>query len=111
MADKRNPLIQLAEHGQAFWYDNIRRQLLVDGSLKKLVDEDGLRGVTANPTIFEQAVAAGADYDEEIRGLTRAGADPNAMYERLITDDVRSACDILRSVYDATNGADGFVSL
>src|SRR5690348_17246691 len=79
MAAETNPLKQLAEHGQSFWYDNIRRQLLTDGSLKKLVDEDGLSGVTANPTIFEQAIAAGSDYDDDVRTLTQQGADPNAI--------------------------------
>ncbi|MHB8574898.1 MAG: bifunctional transaldolase/phosoglucose isomerase [Dehalococcoidia bacterium] len=108
---QQNPLQQLADAGQAFWYDNIRRQFLQDGTLKKLVDEDGLRGVTANPTIFEQALSAGTDYDIDIKALVEQGADATAIYERLITDDVRSACDILRPVYDATNGQDGYISL
>src|SRR5437773_10535488 len=95
---KQNPLRQLAELGQGFWYDDIRRQLLEDGSLKRLVDEDGLHGVTANPTIFEQAISAGTDYDVDIKALVEQGADANAIYERLATDDVRSACDILRPV-------------
>ncbi len=110
-AKKENPLQQLAAHGQGFWYDNIRRKFLRDGTLAGLRDNDGLRGVTANPTIFQHAIAAGDDYDGQIRELAAKGADPNAIYERLATDDVRTACDILRPVYDATNGQDGFVSL
>lgn len=106
-----NPLQQLADAGQAFWYDNIRRKFLQDGTLKALVVNDGLRGVTANPTIFEQAIASGTDYDSAIRELVAGGSDANAIYERLITDDVRSACDILRPAYDRTNGQDGYVSL
>ncbi|HLZ71406.1 MAG TPA: bifunctional transaldolase/phosoglucose isomerase [Dehalococcoidia bacterium] len=110
-AKKLNPLQQLAVHGQGFWYDNIRRKFLQDGTLAGLRDNDGLRGVTANPTIFQHAIAAGDDYDDQIREMARKGADPNAIYERLATDDVRTACDILRPVYDATHGEDGFVSL
>ena len=107
----KNPLQKLADAGQAFWYDNIRRSYLQDGTLQKLIDDDGLRGVTANPTIFEHAISAGHDYDADIRMLVAKGADANRIYERLATDDVRSACDLLRPVYDRTNGADGFVSL
>jgi len=107
---KENPLRQLAAAGQGFWYDNIRRLFLKDGTLQKLVRNDGLRGVTANPTIFEAAIS-GEDYDADIRELVEAGGDATAIYERLATDDVRSACDILRPVYDRTNGQDGYVSL
>src|SRR6185437_3984296 len=111
MAEKVNPLRQLLVEGQSFWYDNMRRKLLRDGSLKKLVDEDGLRGVTSNPTIFANAVAAADDYDADIETFTGQKLDIKAMYERLVTDDIRNACDILRPVYDASNGRDGFVSI
>jgi transaldolase / glucose-6-phosphate isomerase len=111
MAEKMNPLRQLLVEGQSFWYDNMRRKLLLDGSLKKLVDEDGLRGVTSNPTIFASAVAAADDYDADIEAFTRQNLDIKAMYERLVADDIRNACDILRPVYDASNGRDGFVSI
>lgn len=108
---KKNPLQQLWDEGQSFWYDNSRRKLLLDGSLKRLVEEDGLRGVTSNPTIFAHAVAAADDYDDEIEQLARQGLDALAICERLITDDIRMACDILRPVYDASGGRDGFVSI
>jgi len=112
MAEKKqNPLRQLWQEGQSFWYDNIRRKLLLDGSLKRLVEEDGLRGVTSNPTIFAHAVAAADDYDDQIAELARQGLDADAIYERLMTDDIRMACDILRPVYDESGGRDGFVSI
>ncbi len=110
-AKTKNPLRELAEHGQAFWYDNMRRKLLLDGSLAKLRDDDGLRGVTSNPTIFQHAISAADDYDEQIRDLVGKGADANTIYDALAVKDVQTACDIMRPVYDATDGQDGYVSL
>ncbi|RIK43008.1 MAG: transaldolase [Chloroflexi bacterium] len=109
---RQNPLHQLLDQGQAVWLDNIQRGHLVSGGLKQLIEEDGLRGETANPTLFEQALSDPAgDYDEQLRELIRQGLDANAMYERMATDDVRMACDLFRPLYDQLDGADGFVSL
>jgi len=109
---RKNPLLQLLDQGQAVWLDSIQRGQLLSGKLKQLIEEDGLRGETANPTIFEQALSdpAGA-YDEQLRELSRQGLDANAMYERIATDDVRLACDRFRPLYDRLDGTDGFVSL
>lgn len=109
---RQNPLHQLLDQGQAVWLDNIQRGHLVSGGLKQLIEEDGLRGETATPTLFEQALSDPAgDYDEQLRELIRQGLDANAMYERMATDDVRMACDLFRPLYDQLDGADGFVSL
>ena len=106
-----NPLLELQQHGQSVWLDYIRRKSLLSGDVRKLIDEDGLRGMTANPSIFQAAIAAGDDYDETIARLVRAGADPNAIYETIAVEDIQEACDQFRPVYDATVGADGLVSL
>jgi len=106
-----NPLIELQKYGQSVWLDYIRRQALESGDVKTLIENDGLRGMTANPTIFQQAIAAGHDYDETIERLLRERADPVTIYETIAIEDIQSACDLFRSVYDANDGADGFVSL
>ncbi|MGE5141230.1 MAG: bifunctional transaldolase/phosoglucose isomerase, partial [Rudaea sp.] len=91
--------------------DSIRRGQIKSGELSHLIDEDALRGETANPSIFEKAISGSSDYDEQIDSLARQGLDANAIYTRLATDDVRMACDVFRPIYDATKGGDGFVSL
>jgi transaldolase len=107
-----NPLVQLQEYGQAVWLDYIRRNMLASGGdLERLIEQDGLRGMTANPTIFQQAIAAGDDYDAAIEQLVGRGTEPLQIYEALAAEDIRSACDLFRPLYDATGGADGFVSL
>ena len=106
-----NPLLELQQHGQSVWLDYIRRKALLSGDVRKLIEEDGLRGMTANPAIFQAAIAAGDDYDETIERLVRAGAEPNTIYETLAVEDIQTACDQFRPVYDAMDGADGFVSL
>ncbi|HKW45192.1 MAG TPA: transaldolase [Candidatus Eremiobacteraceae bacterium] len=106
-----NPLIHLIDYGQSFWLDNIRRGFTRAGSLSDLVVNDGLRGVTSNPTIFEKAVAESDDYDDAIRELAAAGKNPDQMYDVLTTDDIREACDVFSGVYHQTKGADGFVSI
>jgi transaldolase / glucose-6-phosphate isomerase len=106
-----NPLKELLDQGQSIWLDYIRRNIIRTGDLKRMV-EDGIRGITSNPTIFEKAIAGSTDYDAALRGLL---ADPNAdvgkLYEVLAIEDIQKAADILRPVYDQTGGADGFVSL
>lgn len=107
-----NPLIELQAYGQSFWYDNIRRQFLQDGTLQKLIDNDGLRGMTANPSIFEKAIGDSDDYDQQIRQLVAAGSsDTNTIYESLVLADIRAACDLFAQLYKDTQGADGYVSL
>ena len=96
--------------GQSVWFDFIRRALLTSGQLKALVD-DGVRGVTSNPSIFEQAIARNDDYDGAMRDLVAQGLDTQAIYEALAIDDIRNACDVLRPVFDASEAADGHVSL
>jgi transaldolase len=108
---KNNPLVELQKYGQSFWLDNITRRLITSGELKRLVAEDGLRGITSNPTIFEKAITGSRDYDEEFARAVGAGKDVPAIYEELTTEDIRRGCDVLRTVYDASGGADGFVSL
>ncbi len=103
-------LHELAELGQAIWLDYISRSLIASGELQKLVDQ-GLRGVTSNPSIFEKAIAGSADYDEDLNRLVSEGRSVAEIYEDLAMADIRSAADVLRPVYEKTGGADGYVSL
>jgi transaldolase len=107
-----NPLKALLEEGQSVWLDFIRRNLITSGELKHLIDEDGVRGMTSNPTIFQKAIAGSADYDESLRQALQKDprGDIKALYETLAIEDIRLAADVLRPVYDATHGADGYVS-
>ncbi len=106
-----NPLVRLGELGQSPWYDYITRDLVTTGELDRLIADDGLRGMTSNPTIFEKAVAGSRLYDDEIRGLVDAGRKPQEIFEHLSVADVRAACDAFARVHRATGGADGLVSL
>ena len=108
-----NPLQDLRALGQSFWLDYIDRSLLDTGGLKRLVDEDGLRGVTSNPSIFEKAVAGSSSYDDALSTHLEAHPDATAkeLFEYVGIRDIRDAADVLRPVYDESNGADGFVSL
>jgi transaldolase/glucose-6-phosphate isomerase len=96
---------------QSPWLDYIRRDMLHDGTLRRYVSDDGIRGVTANPTIFEKAISAGNEYDAQIRELLRSGAAPEALFEPVAARDITDATDILRPVFDASGGGDGFVSI
>lgn len=106
---KHNPLKQLESFGQSIWLDYIRRDLIDGGELQRLIEEDGLRGMTSNPAIFEKAIDESHDYDEEIRA--QAGSDASTIYEHISQRDVQSAADVFRPLYDKTDGADGYVSL
>src|SRR5688572_12799531 len=108
-----NPLKELLAQGQSIWLDYMRRNLIRTGELKRLIGEDGIRGVTSNPTIFEKAMAGSTDYDDAIRAILAGEPkiDVGSLYERLAVEDIQMAADILRPVYDETGGADGFVSL
>src|SRR5262249_12222376 len=106
MAD--NPLKKLSSLGQSIWYDYIRRDLVVGGGLKKRIEEDGLAGMTSNPTIFEKAIAGSDLYDEDIRD-DGDGKPAGRLFEDLAVRDVQSAADVFKPTYDARRGGDGFV--
>jgi transaldolase/glucose-6-phosphate isomerase len=106
-----NPLFEVKRLGQSLWLDSIRRGQILSGELGRLIQDDGLSGETANPTIFEKAMAGSADYDEAITRLAGEGRSASEIYEALAIEDVRLAADVFRPVYEQTNGADGFVSI
>lgn len=106
-----NKLVELWSHKQSYWLDFIRRNMLKNGELKKMVAQDGLRGMTSNPTIFEKAIGAGDDYDQQLKALALKGLSPNAIFEEIAITDVRDAADILKPVFKSSKGTDGFVSL
>ncbi len=105
------PLWQLVRLGQSVWLDYIRRGILRNGELERMIREDALRGVTSNPAIFEQAIGRSDDYDDALAELAAAGADPLSAYESLAIDDIKAAADLFAGIYEATGGVDGFVSL
>ncbi len=107
----KNPLIALGELGQSIWLDYIRRNLLTGGELKRLIDEDGLKGMTSNPTIFEKAIGGSSDYDEAMKQLVKEGKGVQEIFDALVLEDIGKAADLLRPVYDKTGGDDGFVSI
>ena len=96
--------------GQSIWYDNIRRGMIMSGELQKLIDL-GVTGLTANPTIFEKAIAGSTDYDDALLEMARAGKSAGEIYEDLVINDIQSAADLLRPIYDRTDGVDGYASL
>jgi transaldolase/glucose-6-phosphate isomerase len=107
-----NPLRTLQEYGQSVWLDFVSRDLLKSGDLTKLIAEDGLRGVTSNPSIFEKAIGHGDDYDAQIAALQASGdLDPGALFERLAVTDIQNGADALRPVYHQTQGRDGYISI
>ena len=106
-----SPLNKLITLGQSFWLDNIRRGFTRSGELRRLIDVDGLRGETSNPTIFEKAVAESDDYDDAVKELVAAKKSSDEVYDALTTDDVREACDVFRDLFNAEKGGDGFVSI
>jgi len=110
MAANGSPIKQLQKEGQSLWLDNIRRQLITSGELARLRDE-GVTGVTSNPTIFEKAVSGSTDYDEGMVRLVRKGRRPDEMLWDLMVEDIQAAADVFRPVYERTRGADGFVSI
>ena len=107
-----SPLHQLKEHGQSPWLDFLARGLLQEGDLARLVHEEGVRGVTSNPTIFQKAIASGeAGYDEQLREVAAQEDDPKLIFQALAVRDIQDACDVLRPVWDGGRGLDGWVSL
>lgn len=104
-----NPPVEVQAHGQSIWYDNISRDLLNKGEIKRLIEEDGVVGITSNPTIFMKAISKGNAYDEAI--ATMLELEPYDIYEKLAVADIQAAADLLRPIYDRTNKVDGYVSL
>jgi transaldolase len=108
----QNPLLTIEnEYGQSIWMDNLSRDILTSGELATLITTRGVLGITSNPAIFEKAIVGNAIYDAEIVAGIKAGKSLNDIYESLVFTDIRHACDILRPVYDRTNGIDGYVSV
>src|SRR5437762_3978450 len=96
-----NPLLEVQKYSQSLWLDYIRRSLITSGELERLIEEDGLRGVTSNPSIFEKAIAGSTDYDEALKALeARGDLDPKSLYEALAVEDIQEAADVLRPVYE-----------
>ncbi|HZA24437.1 MAG TPA: transaldolase, partial [Dehalococcoidia bacterium] len=105
-----NPVQETNRLGQSIWYDNIRRGMIKSGELQGLIDL-GVTGLTANPTIFEKAIAGSTDYDDALLELARAGKSANECYEALAVEDIQTVADLLRPIYDQTSGTDGYASL
>ena len=106
-----NPLLELQRLGQSPWHDNIRRELLTSGKLRRMIDDGWITGLTSNPTIFEQAISKSDDYDAELGRLARKGKSAEEIFDALAIGDIRNAADLFRGVYDRTKGADGYVSI
>jgi transaldolase / glucose-6-phosphate isomerase len=106
-----NPLAELARAGQSVWFDQMERKLVSSGKLKQMIEEDDLRGLTSNPTIFEKAIGGSEDYDNQLRQLASQNKSSDEIYDELTIEDIGNAADVFRPVYDKTNGGDGFVSI
>src|SRR5450432_44855 len=104
-----NPPVDVQQLGQSIWLDFIRRSVLENGELKRMIDEDGVLGVTSNPTIFQKAIGGSNDYDDALQHML--DLDPYATYEELAVEDIQHATDLFRPTYDRTGGRDGFVSM
>jgi transaldolase len=107
----KSRLHELSEHGQSVWIDSVSREWLQDRTLERLMRDDAVVGVTSNPTIFQKALAGGDWYDEQLREVLREEDDPREIFWQLAVKDIQDACDMLRSVWDAGNGKDGYVSI
>ena len=107
----KNPLQSLQDHGQSVWLDDLHRSLITGGKLKRLIEEDGLRGLTSNPSILEKAIACNHDYRDMLEAPESQGIDAKALYERIAVRDIQDAADLLRPVYLESKRRDGYVSL
>jgi transaldolase len=107
----KSRLHELAERGQSIWFDTLSRELVSSGELKRMMEEDAVTGVTSNPTIFQKALSSGDAYDDDMRKLLEETDDPTKIFFSLALQDIRDACDVLKPAYDATKGADGYVSM
>src|SRR5436309_3499209 len=106
-----NPLVELAKVGQSVWFDQMERRLITTGKLKQMIEEDDLRGMTSNPTIFEKAIGGSADYDAQLRQLASQNKSREEIFDELAIKDIGDAADIFRPVYDRCKGNDGFISI
>lgn len=106
-----SPILRLKDHGQSVWMDNLSRDIIQSGELKQLIKSRNVHGITSNPAIFEKAIAGNAIYDQDIEAGIRTSKSVDEIYESLVFEDIRNACDILRPVYEETQGLDGYVSL
>lgn len=109
--EHHNPLLKIQEFGQSIWQDYIRRRLITSGDLRRLIEEDGLRGVTSNPKIFDKVIAGSHDYDDDIRAMALDGKTIREIYQALTVRDVQMGADQFRPLYDRSDGAHGYVSL
>jgi transaldolase / glucose-6-phosphate isomerase len=107
----KNPLQSLHDQGQSVWLDYLRRSLITGGELRRLIEEDGLRGLTSNPSIFEKAIAGSNDYRDMLEAPESQGLDAKALYERIAVRDIQDAADLLQPVYQDSRRRDGYVSL
>jgi transaldolase / glucose-6-phosphate isomerase len=107
----QNALLGLQKYGQSVWLDYIRRNIILNGDLQKLIDQDGLRGITSNPSIFEKAIAGSNDYTDLLAQLGKQGLPTGQIYERIVVRDIQDSADKLLPVYKSTNRRDGYVSL
>ena len=101
----------IEQYGQSLWYDNMARKFIASGALQKMIGELGLKGITSNPAIFEKSISTGTEYDSDIQKFIREGKSTSEIYDLLTTEDIRAAADVMREVYDATAGVDGYVSI
>ncbi len=106
-----NPLVELAKTGQSIWFDQMERRLVTSGDLQRMIDEDDLRGLTSNPTIFEKAISGSDDYDQQLRALAAQNKSREEIYDAITIEDIGNAADVFRPVYDKYKGGDGFCSL
>ena len=106
-----NPLKQVGRFGQSIWCDNVERRMITSGAFQKMINEDGLKGVTSNPTIFEKAVTGSQDYDKELHTLGDKGLSTEQIYWDLMIRDIRDVADIFLPVFEQTKGIDGYVSI
>ncbi|HEY9636151.1 MAG TPA: transaldolase [Coleofasciculaceae cyanobacterium] len=112
MTTANNPIFQIEQnYGQSIWMDNLSRTLIQSGELKQMIEERGIVGITSNPAIFEKAIIGNAVYDADIEAGISGGKSVQEIYESLIFDDIRNACDIFRPIYESSNGLDGYVSI
>lgn len=111
-ATGNNPLFEIEkQYGQSIWMDNLTRDLIQSGEMKRLIESRGLRGLTSNPAIFEKAIYGNAIYDADIEKGIKAGLPVEKIYESLVFEDIRNACDLFRSIYEESKGQDGYVSI
>lgn len=106
-----NPLVEIQQHGQSIWYDNISRGLLTSGALTRLIDADGVCGMTSNPAIFEKAITGSQDYAGALHALARSGRTAQEIYEAIAIEDIQWVADLLLPIYDRSAGGDGYISL